>query len=63
MHHFNIILALARSAMADKNPASESHIRRLIAALHLAGEPAQAQAFEKLLINVDVPIINGEVGA
>lgn len=61
MEHFNIVLALARSAIAAKNPASKNHINRLVAALHQEGEQTQAQAFTKLFDDVDAPIINGEL--
>jgi hypothetical protein len=61
MQHFNIVLALARSAMATKNPASKNHIARLVAVLHNEGEPTQARALAKLLDDVDAPILNGEL--
>ncbi|HDZ46429.1 hypothetical protein LCGC14_0087350 [marine sediment metagenome] len=49
MDHFSIILALCRSAVGDKNPAVENHLRRLVKALEKSGEDDKASRLNKLL--------------
>lgn len=49
MENFPIVLALARTALANPTPAVRQHLERLHEALKASGAPEQAQAISKLL--------------